>query len=607
MLLDERRMPGRFLVPLALLIATLSSPLDVTAQSSPDSYYAVTNRNVYPKPPVPSVGPAGSRFVDRTFGSRLMRVTDANTRPGFPGRSYSTPSAAHQLAWNSTSTRFYIRSLDGWFIPYNFDPIAMTASRIQPTPTGDGGLLISSQVVEPQFSFMSPDIIFAAKPDPTATDGINYPVVHKYDFSTGQYSDVLNLRPYTTVDPCPPQEQPWCWDTYAGALSSSATAPERISVMFNGRGQDWHYKLAVFEAAAPQSTLIILNTLASQLTIGGGTPQPTPTLGFRLHHAWIDQTGRWVMLYPVNAQPSPMVVWDLTTHTFTHVATRPFGHDALGFGWQVNQDCCTSGLPFDGAQWQLRSLNAPQTTFDLISPPLSPQQPCIADHTSWNNAAANRRVPVLSSLYRYAASGCPASPPWRAWDDEVVAIRTDLSGGSRVWRFAHHRSNVGKDNGQDGTYFWYQPHANISPDGRWALFTSNWEKTLGTATNSEPEGIYRTDVFVVRLLSGSFLDAPLSTGALVRAVHFTELRARIDVLRVSYGLTPYDWTDPTLLAGMTVKAAHLTDLRTALLQAYDAASRPPPTFSEGVTPGVTLIRVLHIEELRVAVIDLEGG
>ena len=606
-------MPGRFLLLHAILLVALS-PLHAFAQSSPTSYFAITNRNVYQEPPAPpSLGPAGHRFVDPTFGSRLLRVTDANTRPGPPApeprtRSYSTPSAAHQLAWNSTSTRFYIRSLDGWFIPYNFDPLTMTASRIN--PTGNGGLLISSQVVEPQFSFVSPDIILGARRDTTATDGINYPVIYKYDFSTGQYSDLLNLRPYTNPEACPPANESWCLDTYAGALSSSATAPERISVMFNGRGQDWHYKLAVFDLAAPQSTLIILNTLASQLTIGNNPPQSTPPLGFRLHHAWIDQTGRWVMLYPVNAQPSPMIVWDLTTHTFTHVATRPFGHDALGYGWQVNQDCCTSGLPFDGAQWQLRSLTTPQTTSDLISPPLSPQQPCIADHTSWNNAVANQRVPVLSSLYRYAAhapSGCPPPPPWRAWDDEVVAIRTDLSGGSRVWRFAHHRSNVGRDDGKEGTYFWYQPHANISPNGRWALFTSNWEKQLGTATNSEPEGIYRTDVFVVRLLSGTFLDAPLTSGALVRAVHFIELRARIDILRVVYGLAPYAWTDPTIEPGVTVRATHLTDLRTALQQAYLAAGQTPPSFSESITPGATLIRATHIEELQTAVIALEEG
>jgi hypothetical protein len=602
------RVPGRF-QGLSLFLFILLFPHTTAAQSSaPSSYYAIRNRNVYPKPQPPTLGPAGWRFVDPTFGSRLLRVTDRDTRPGFPGRSYSTPSAAHQLAWNATSDRFYVRSLDGWFIPYDFDPVTMRASRIQATTTGNGGLLIQSQVVEPQFSFLSRDIIFSVAPDNTATDGINYPAIQKYDFATAQYSPIVNLRPHTTVDDCLSGEiPPSCHDTYAGALSSSATAPEKISVMFNGRGQDWHYKVAVFDVQPAGANLVVLNTKDSRITKNGVETATKTTLGFRLHHAWIDQSARWVVLYPVNASPAHVIVWNLGNDTFTPVTTRPFGHDALGYGWQVNQDCCASGAPFDGAQWQLRSLTTPQSSTDLISPQLQPQQIYIADHTSWNNARADRRVPVLSALYRYYKHSYNTTP-WRAWDDEIIAIQTDAPGASTVWRFAHHRSDITMDMPGDGTYFWYQPHANISPNGRWALFTSNWEKTLGTAANAEPEGAYRTDVFIVRLLSGSFSDAPLTSGEVIKAVHFTELRGRIDILRAMYGLTPYGWTDPDLRPGITpVKAAHLTDLRTALQQAYSAAGQLPPRFGETIAGGATIIRAQQLEEVRTAVLALEGG
>jgi hypothetical protein len=47
--------------------------------------------------------------------------------------------------------------------------------------------------------------------------------------------------------------------------------------------------------------------------------------------------------------------------------------------------------------------------------------------------------------------------------------------------------------------FWYQPRPNVSPDGRWALFTSNWEKTLGTEATADPTTRARQDVFVVEL------------------------------------------------------------------------------------------------------------
>ena len=583
-----------------VVVALTATTAGAQSGGVPNTYHAISNRTVYAKPAVPSLGAAGWRFTEPTFASRLLRVTDGNTRPGFPGRSYSTPSAAHQLSWNATSDRFYIRSLDGWFVPYNFDPTTMTATRIQPTTTGDGGLLIQSHV-EPQFSFRSGNIIYAATRDQTATDGHDYPVIHQYDFNTGRYTILLNLRPYTEIDPQFPDAR----DTYAGALSSSATVPEKVSVMFNAGNQDRHYKVAVFNVSAPASSLVILNTLASTVT-RNGIPVPTTPLGFRLHHAWIDQTGQWVVLAPTGGSPAHFIVWNLATDTFAPVTTRPFGHDALGYGWQVNQDCCASGAPFDGAQWQLRSLTTPQTSTDLINPQLSPRQTYIADHTSWNNAQPDRRVPVLSSLYRYYKNTLNTTP-WRPWDDEIVAIQTDATAGARVWRFAHHRSNITMDVPGDGTYFWYQPHANISPNGRWALFTSNWEKTLGLATNSEPEGIYRTDVFIVRLLGGSFTDAPLTLGKVIKAVHFTELRGRIDVLRVIHGLTPFAWTDIDLGPGSLIKRAHLIDLRTALAQAYTAAGQTPPAFTETITSQVTFVRASHLEELQNAVIALEGG
>jgi hypothetical protein len=586
---------GRAFVVLVLIVTSAHAQSTV-----PNTYYAVSNRNVYPKPAVPVLGAAGWRFSDPTFASRMLRVTDGNTRPGFPGRSYSSPSAAHQLAWNATSDRFYVRSLDGWFIPYNFDPLTMTASRIQPTGTGDGGLLIQSHV-EPQFSFRASNIIYAATRDQTATDGHDYPVIHSYNFTTGAYDILLNLRPYTEIDP----EFPSARDTYAGALSSSATVPEKVSVMFNAGNQDRHYKVAVFEVAAASASLVILNTLASTVT-RNGVPAPTSPLGFRLHHGWIDQSGQWVVLAPTNGVPAHFVVWNLANDTFTPVTTRPFGHDALGYGWQVNQDCCASGAQFDGAQWQLRSLSTPQTSVDLINPMLSPRQTYIADHTSWNNAQPDRRVPILSGLYRYYKNTLNTTP-WRPWDDEIVAIQTDAAAGARVWRFAHHRSNITMDVPGDGTYFWYQPHANISPNGRWALFTSNWEKTLGTAVGGEAEGIYRTDVFIVRLLGGSFTEAPLTPGMVVRAVHFTELRSRIDVLRVTYGLAPFAWTDSDLAPGVTIRSAHLTDMHTALQQAYVAAGQTPPAFTAPISAGITLVRAIHIEELQNAVIALEGG
>ena len=101
-------------------------------------------------------------------------------------------------------------------------------------------------------------------------------------------------------------------------------------------------------------------------------------------------------------------------------------------------------------------------------------------------------MPVIASTYRYGTN----TAPWRAWDDEIIGIDTTGGIGGVIYRFAHHRSDSRGDTDPTTPYFWYEPIASVSPDGRWVLFTSNWEKTLG---RDAAEGTARQDVFVVQL------------------------------------------------------------------------------------------------------------
>ena len=147
-------------------------------------------------------------------------------------------------------------------------------------------------------------------------------------------------------------------------------------------------------------------------------------------------------------------------------------------------------------QWQLRRLSTPLASRDLIRPMLSPKEVGLSDHPTWNNARPDRLVPFISATYRYGANAVD----WRAWDDEIVAVQTDAGDGSaEVWRFAHHRSDVANDEDASVISFWYTPRPNVSPDGRWVLFTSNWEKTLGSDPQGAPGEKARQDVFLLRL------------------------------------------------------------------------------------------------------------
>ena len=128
-----------------------------------------------------------------------------------------------------------------------------------------------------------------------------------------------------------------------------------------------------------------------------------------------------------------------------------------------------------------------------------------------------------------------------------------------------------------------------------------------TATDTAGSNTAATQTFSVRVVR-PFTDHPIVPGVTaVRAVHFTELRARIDVLRREAGLAPFNWTDPVLLAGLTpVRLVHLTELRSALDAVYDAAGRPRPAYADANTAaGALSIKAAHIMELRAAVLGVE--
>ena len=128
-----------------------------------------------------------------------------------------------------------------------------------------------------------------------------------------------------------------------------------------------------------------------------------------------------------------------------------------------------------------------------------------------------------------------------------------------------------------------------------------------TATDSGGSNTSATQSFEVTV-ARVFTDHAIVPGETpVRAVHFTELRRRIDGVRVAAGLGRFGWTDPVLTAGVTpVRSVHLVELRSALGTAYSEAGRPAPSWTDAEPEaGTTAIRAVHVLELRAAVVALE--
>jgi hypothetical protein len=453
----------------------LAAVLALVLAQAPTIYTGVTDRGPRAKPAPIKLGAAGFSFNDPVFGSRIWRVTDRFTRSDAADRSFRTPSGTHQNAWSADSSYFYVVSSDGAIIPFAFDKES----------GGFGRLQTLRFYVEPQFSFVNDSVIFGS----VTGSGASLRTIDQYDFGSSEYTRLLDLDTLA----------PGLQGTFVGGIASSAGPTERILAFFGGTSQDRHRFLVIFDRANPQRRRL-LDTVASTLD---GRPLVAP-LAFNLHHATIDRSGRFVMLYPASvdlAAPrsaAQVYTWDTISDLITPLpilTARSAGHDAFGYGIGVNQDCCTS-TAWDAAQWQIRSLSSPLVSRDLITPIVTPKEIYLSDHPTWNNARPDRLVPFITATYRHGAN----TAEWRAWDDEILAIQTDVGdGGAEVSRLAHHRSDVRNDDSPQGVSFWYLPRANVSRDGRWVLFTSNWEKSLGTDPKGAAGERARQDVFLLQL------------------------------------------------------------------------------------------------------------
>src|SRR5215469_5506944 len=121
---------------LALIVSIMLSGLftQVNAQTAPSTYSAYTGTDAKAVPPAPALGPANSVVTDPTFGSKILRVTDANTNGG---ESFISTDAGSHRTWNSNSTAIKLTGPHGDGYWMSFDPTNFTAGpQIHAVPFG---------------------------------------------------------------------------------------------------------------------------------------------------------------------------------------------------------------------------------------------------------------------------------------------------------------------------------------------------------------------------------------------------------------------------------------------------------------------------------------
>jgi hypothetical protein len=246
----------------------------------------------------------------------------------------------------------------------------------------------------------------------------------------------------------------------------------------------------------------------------GAAPPKTSTAGYNVHNARLSRDGKFVKVIPANTRV--IYFWMPGTTTVTacssngqsksdEVASFCGGHTVMGFSHLINP-----GGGGSGNSLLIRPLSDLSHYTQLIPEDIT--VPKTMDvHWSWNNVDPTDSQPVCGAYSRSNhtvqgngsrdAASNPILKVDQAWDREIVCVAT--SGPPKVWRFAHHRATGACNaNAKGGSCFNTIAIGNVSQDGKFFLFSSDWDWQLGSDPRDPGcpnSGRCRADVFIVEL------------------------------------------------------------------------------------------------------------
>ncbi len=244
-------------------------------------------------------------------------------------------------------------------------------------------------------------------------------------------------------------------------------------------------------------------TQSTPLNRNSPRPPLVNTAGYNVHNARMSKDGAIVRVD--TQESSGICFWRAGTSQVVEYppSNNWGGHQALGYSHAINDP-----NNYDMAEVLIRPLSNLANVRSLVSPLPSPRQ-WNDSHWSWNDANPPDTMPVCGTFYNSHGVGngtqnvltnslLEITAPY---DNEIVCVAT--SGASRVWRFAHHRSSWAANDSPNAHDNWISiPIGNVSQDGRFYLFGSNWTWSLGDEAGSHgcpSAGTCRTDVFIVEL------------------------------------------------------------------------------------------------------------
>ncbi len=371
-----------------------------------------SNTQILTYPPLPKLPAAGGIFLDPTFGTRILRVTDAVDGLNC-GDVYS-----YWPSFNKTVTRLLAActvQVSTWTeetaVFYVFDPktlglsgkVTKTSANSR-TPTGEtvdlSGAIWSGQ---------DPDALFAVNATSTKLWGFN---IQKNVFTL-----VKDLAPLI------PGKYPW--------QIQRSMDDDRFSFTLKNSSDFSTAGYAVFSVKENRILYRVDTTSVDEVQI--------------------DKSGRYLVVKTGNSGATVVEgkIVDLQTGKVTDLVDGApdfnLGHSDNGASIQVGEENWTPAI-------LRRDLTNPHSATSLLT-------------MTWATAAGGHYSMLADGDAWVLISSAETKPqPTVRMEGEAWLLATD--GSQRVWRFAHPRSVYSE--------YYDFPRANLSRDAKFAAFTSNW-------------------------------------------------------------------------------------------------------------------------------------
>jgi hypothetical protein len=457
----------RFLIAIFLTLAPLGAQYTSPA-CGPAGGSTPWACGAWPAAAAPAIAAAGTRTFDADTGNRVLRATASGSYGEAATVAFKTFDGGWKRAWNATSTRFLVQSWGGSGKLYwqGFDPSGMAL--------GASGT-IPPALISAEFDPADPDLVV----------GLQGGVARGYNLVTAAWSTIFD--PKTAGWPAAAWTAAW-----GGRTVCIAEGP-----------QDVGYRVICYDRVTGRTSSIDLraqtiNGVPFPVLMNGAAVRLPATIGN--HEIMLSLDGRWLAIDTHGnamcsvpglanyASTSLMLSLDARTGYEWTVACGGT-HWAYGHAGVMAQSSSArwtatgaNGCASDSRGLAVRPTDSmTDAEYRLIQPCSFFASPSWAAniHLSWLNNRGDNQAPVIAS-----AIGGPG-----VLGSELAAIETTAAKGQgRLWRFARHWSSP-------VCSFLDYASPQVSPDGRWAIFPSDWQGATGTGVC----GGRRPDVFVFEL------------------------------------------------------------------------------------------------------------